>query len=301
MRADFASSVAYSYDFTVQLTVTDVSQILTRTSGFLHDVCSHSLQPYRGCAFGNSLCGVGCYVQHNFYVTKGAAWGSFVEARVNAAEVYREQYEREKNWARKARGKFGIFLSSSTEPFQPMERSHRVTQKVLEVMVDRPPDFLILQTHSHHVADYVPLYQRLIQAMDLRVHISIESDRDQLPGLPKSASSVAKRMEAAATLKENGVPVIATVAPLLPISDPHEFFRKLSQVANAVVIDHYIGGDGSSNGARTMRTKLPAAMAAIESQSVEITYRELMIEVARKYFAGRIGVNIAGFAGRYLG
>jgi DNA repair photolyase len=108
-------------------------------------------------------------------------------------------------------------------------------------------------------------------------------------------------MQAAATLKENGVRVIATVAPLLPIADPHEFFRKLSQVADAVVIDHYIGGDGSSNGARTMRTKLPAAMAAIEPQSVEITYRELMIEVARRYFAGRVGVNIAGFAGRYLG
>src|SRR5215471_7744108 len=229
----------------MRLSVVNVSQILTRTSGFLHDVCSHSLQPYRGCALGNSLCGVGCYVQHNFYVTKGEPWGSFVEARVNAAEVYREQYEREKNWARKARGKFGIFLSSSTEPFQPAERMHRVTQKVLEAMVDLPPDFLILQTHSHHVTDYIELYQKLIRVCDLRVHISIESDRDELPGLPKSASSVSKRTEAAGTLKENGVPVIVTVAPLLPIADPDAFFRKLSEVADAVVIDHYIGGDGS--------------------------------------------------------
>src|SRR5437764_201034 len=81
---------------------------------------------------GNSLCGVGCYVQHNFYLTRGQPWGSFVEARTNAAEVYRAQYKREENWARKARGAFGIFLSSSTEPFQPAEAKHRVTQKVLE-------------------------------------------------------------------------------------------------------------------------------------------------------------------------
>jgi len=43
----------------------EVGRILTRASGYLRDVCSHSLQPYRGCSFGRSLCGVGCYVRHN--------------------------------------------------------------------------------------------------------------------------------------------------------------------------------------------------------------------------------------------
>ncbi len=283
----------------MQLTVTSVTQILTRTSGFLHDVCSHSLQPYRGCALGNSLCGVGCYVQHNIYVTKGKPWGSFVEARTNAAQAYREQYAREKKWARQSRGAFGIFLSSSTEPFQPMERKHFVTRSVLEAMVDLPPDFLILQTHSHHVSDYIDLYSRLIRATRLRVHISIESDRDALPGLPPAASGVAKRIQAAATLKAAGIPVIITVAPLLPIDRPDEFFRRLAEVADAVVIDHYIGGDGSPNGARTLRTPLPLAMSDVEPGSVDLAYREQMVVVARSYFPGRVGVNIAGFAGRF--
>ena len=110
---------------------------------------------------GSSLCGAGCYVRHNFYVTRGETWGTFVEARTDAADAYRRQYEREKKWARQSRGAFGIFLSSSTEPFQPMERTHGVTRSVLEAMLDLPPDFLILQTHSHHVADYVDLYPRL--------------------------------------------------------------------------------------------------------------------------------------------
>ena len=70
---------------------TKISKILTRASGYLKPVASHSLQPYRGCALGNSLCGVGCYVQHNYYLTRGERWGSFVEARVNAAEAYREE------------------------------------------------------------------------------------------------------------------------------------------------------------------------------------------------------------------
>src|SRR5437763_17143977 len=109
----------------MRLTTATVSSILTRTSGFLTTVTSHSLQPYRGCALGNSLCGVGCYVRHSWYVTRGQPWGGFVEARTNAAEAYRAGYEAERNWARRSRGRFGIFLSSATEPFQPMESKAR--------------------------------------------------------------------------------------------------------------------------------------------------------------------------------
>ena len=72
----------------MELRETKVKRILTRSSGFLKTVCSHSLQPYRGCAFGNALCGVACYVQHNRWLTRGEPWGSFLEARVNAAECY---------------------------------------------------------------------------------------------------------------------------------------------------------------------------------------------------------------------
>jgi DNA repair photolyase len=283
----------------MQLTVTQALQILTRTSGFLHDVSSHSLQPYRGCALGNSLCGVGCYVRHNIYITRGEPWGSFVEAKTNATQAYRDQYDREKKWAQKSRGAFGIFLSSSTEPFQPMEQKHRVTRSVLEAMVELPPDFLILQTHSHHVVDYIDLYPTLARATKLRVHLSIESDRDDLPGLPRSASTVAKRIAAAATLKQAGIFVVITVAPLLPIDRSDDFFRRLSQVADAVVIDHYIAGDGSPNGARTLRTALPDAMASVNPESTNLAYREQIAQIARNNFPGRVGVNIAGFAGRY--
>jgi hypothetical protein len=131
----------------VVVTEARVSHILTRTSGFLRTVSSHLLQ-YRGCTFGRSLCGVGCYVQHNRWVTRGAPWGGFLEARTNAGEVYREQYETERRWAQASRGRFVIFLSSSTEPFVPQEERLAVTRRLLEAMLDRPPDGLIVQTLS---------------------------------------------------------------------------------------------------------------------------------------------------------
>src|SRR3954447_5374798 len=105
----------------MQTELSPIQTILTRASGFLETVCSHSLQPYRGCPFGSSLCGVGCYVRHSLHITKGREWGSFLEARTGAPESYLRQYDRERTWARRERGEFAIFLSSATEPFPPQE------------------------------------------------------------------------------------------------------------------------------------------------------------------------------------
>ena len=284
----------------MQTTVVNVRSILTRTSGYLKSVCSHSLQPYRGCAFGRALCGVGCYVQHNAYLTQGRPWGSFLEARTNAAEVYHEQYERELRWARRNRGGFAVFLSSSTEPFLPQELRLGVTRRVLEAMIEEPPDELIVQTHSHLVTVYVDLYRALAERCELRFHVSIETDQESVPGLPPHASSVAKRLNAAAQLKAVGFRVVVTVSPLLPIAEPGRFFARIAEVADAVVIDHFIEGDGSVGGSRTNRTRLPAAMAAIRPESVTLAYREEMVRLARAVLPGRVGVGIDGFAGRYL-
>src|SRR5215467_13299116 len=111
--------------------ITEVNKILTRTSGFLRSVSSHSVQPYCGCAYGNALCGKYCYVQHNSFITRGRDWGSFLEPRSNADTAYLDDCEAERRWAVNARGRFGIFMSSSTDPFQPQEPTYKVTRDVM--------------------------------------------------------------------------------------------------------------------------------------------------------------------------
>jgi DNA repair photolyase len=283
----------------VQVTQATVGRILTRTSGFLRTVTSHSLQPYRGCSFGNALCGVGCYVRHNRWLTRGAPWGSFLEVRTNAAEAYRTQQPAEARWARRSRGRFSVFLSSSTDPFVPQEVRYGITRLLLAAMADLPPDRLIVQTHSHRVLDCIDLYRRLAGRCELRFHISIESDRDRLPGLPPPASPVERRFAAAAALREAGFAVTVTVAPLLPLAEPRAFFERIASAADAVVIDHFIQGDGSVGGARTRATALPEAMARVRPESVGLDYRDRMVALAREVMPGRVGVSIDGFAGRF--
>lgn len=278
-------------------TLVEVRSILTRSTGYLTEVCSHSLQPYRGCSLGNSLCGQYCYVRHNPWVTEGRAWGSFLEVRGNASQVYLAQYERERNWARRHRGGFEIFLASATEPFLPQERHFGVTRSLLEAMTQAPPDLLILQTRSPQVVEHISLLKKL---PGLRVHLTIETDRLGLAGLPAPATKPSARFQAARKLRAEGIRVVITVSPLLPIENPDAFFAEVAASADAVILDHFIGGDGSPRGSRTLRTSVPAAMAALEPASVLLSYREEMIEVARRYLPGRVGVNIDGFAGRYL-
>ena len=276
-----------------------VERILTRTSGYLKDVTSHSLQPYRGCSFGNALCGVGCYVQHNRWLLKGEAWGSFLEARVPAADCSRREAAAERRWARGARGRFSIFLSSSTDPFVPQEARLGVTRAVLEAMRDEPPDELVLQTHGDGVLRVLDLCRELARRLDLRAHVSIESDRERLPGLPPPACSVERRFRAARALRAAGVRTVVTVAPLLPIEDPRAFFERCAGAADAVVLDHFVGGDGSRAGARTLKTALPAAIAAVDPQALDVAYRDAMAEVARAVMPGRVGISRDGFAGRF--
>ena len=279
----------------MEISRTEVGNVLTRSSGFLRTVSSHSLQPYRGCPLGSSLCGQACYVQHSPWVTRGRPWGSFLEVRENAAESYLRNVGRERAWARN-RGEFAIFMASATEPFPVAERRFGVTRRVLEAMIEDPPDLLIVQTHSAEVERYAGLLQRIPR---VRVHLSIETDRERLPGLPPPASPVERRFAAARSLKEQGLQVVITVSPLLPIGHPRAFFERIAESAHAVVLDHYIGGDGTPDGRRTSQTPVPEAMRALEPDSVTLAYRDRMAALARAVMPGRVGVNIDGFAARY--
>lgn len=272
--------------------------ILTRTSGYLASVCSHSINPYLGCGLGNTLCGVGCYVRSNGWVTRGREWGGFLEVKTNAAEVYTRTYDTERRWIEKKGRPFSIFLSSSTEPWQPAETKYRVTRALLHAMLELPPDELILQTHSRMILDDLEIILSLNRRTRLRVHMSIETDCETLEGLPRHAFSVSDRIGAVREMAEAGINVVVCLAPLLPMQDPQQFFREIKNAgARAVIVDHFIEGDGTPTGARTLKTDLPGKMAAILAESTTLAYRDTIAAIARRFLP--TGISNAGFAGQF--
>ncbi|HEY7493503.1 MAG TPA: hypothetical protein VIH59_20625, partial [Candidatus Tectomicrobia bacterium] len=105
---------------------------------------------------------------------------------------------------------------------------------------------------------------------------------------------------AAATLKQAGLRVVITVSPLLPLEAPRKFFQTVAKAAAAVVLDHFIQGDGTPDGTRTLKTELPKAMTSIDSASTSLSYRDQMVSIAQEVMPGQVGVSVDGFAGRFL-
>ena len=273
--------------------------LLTRSSGYLKSVCSHSLNPYSGCGFGLSSCGEGCYVRFNHWLTRGREWGKFVDVKNNAGELYLQSAEKEKIWAHKCSTPFTIFMSSSTDPWQPAEKKHRVTRSVLKSMTTCPPDALILQTHSASILDDQKILIKLSRLCSLRVHISIEGDRNRLPGLPPPPCSVEERIFALEQLSTQGLKTVACLSPLYPLKNPQLFFERLKNAgASAVIIDHFIEGDGTTKGSRTLKTRLPSAMSKVQKDSIHLSYRDHIATIARAYLP--VGISAQGFAGHYF-
>lgn len=189
-------------------------------------------------------------------------------------------------------------MSSSTDPWQPAEKKYRVTRTVLQAMTACPPDTLIMQTHSSNILDDQETLLNLSHQCSLRIHISIEGDRNRLPGLPLPPCSIEKRISALEQLSRLGLKTVACLSPLYPLKDPHRFFDRLKNAgASAVIIDHFIEGDGTAEGSRTLKTRLPLAMKQIREDSIHLSYRTQIVNIARNYLP--VGVSAQGFAGHY--
>lgn len=209
-------------------------QILTRTSGYLKGF-THSLQPYVGCQFSCAY----CYVRE-MAVQKanpyGLPWSSWISPKRNAVELLARAAKRP-SFAR-AR----IFCSSSTDPYTPLERSELLTRGCLEVMVEHPPDALVVQTRSPLVLRDADLIAKLPRAgVSFTVTTDDEAVRRELePDSPRFA----RRLQVLASLRASGVRVQAALAPLLPC-DPERLALALAPHVDRIVIDDFYAGDGA--------------------------------------------------------
>ncbi len=275
-----------------------VSSILTPTGGFLASY-SHSLNPYRGCAYGSSLCGAACYAPEVRFGSSPGLWGTYLDVKVNAADVYPRDLERQ----RRRCERIAVFMASVTDPYVPQERRYRITRRLLEAMVQAPPDGLVLQTHTPNVLWDLETLLALHARTRVVVQISVETDREQIPGFPRHAYTVEARLDALGALRARGLRTVAVVAPLMPLADPDGFASRLGAVADSVILDHYLVGDGSPDGARTRRRKahlddtvpnLLVAAGFAEWTRLE-KFREIVARFRAVLGAGRVGVSADGF------
>ncbi len=273
--------------------------ILNPTGGFLGEGFTHSINLYRGCALGNTLCGLYCYAQWNSFHVQGRRWGSFLDVKEGALEAYRAQYDRLKNPKSGEAKPLHIFMSSVTEPYPPQERTTHRTRRLLEDMITRPPDSLVIQTHTPLIIDDLPILEEIHRQCQLQINITVETDQPTLPHpFPRHAYTPESRIKALQTLRNAGLHTVATVSPLLPLRDPWQFAIDLEASSDRVILDHYLLGDGSPEGKRTQRTALPQLLTDTgfhEWNTLEKFYE--VVDIFKEVFrdADRVGISQEGF------
>ncbi|OXS73578.1 radical SAM protein [Lysinibacillus sp. KCTC 33748] len=224
--------------------------ILNKGTGFLSGY-THSLNPYTGCSFGCSY----CYVREMpVSLFREGEWGNWVDVKNGAANLLKKELRRAK-----AKGNVSIFMSSSTDPYQPIEHKEKVTRSLLEVMVEDPPDFLLVQTRSPLVSRDIDLLQHFKDRV--RVSMTIETDSETIrKHFTPKAPPIPARFKTLEQLAAAEIPTQVAIAPILPSGE--YFPMKLKPFVDRICIDDYFMGDGSG-GKRTRKLGLEKKYAQL--------------------------------------
>ncbi|MBV6751599.1 PA0069 family radical SAM protein [Pseudomonas chlororaphis] len=185
-----------------------------------------SINPYRGCEHG---C-IYCYARpsHAYWdMSPGLDFETKLIAKTNAAAVLEQQLS--KPGYRVA----PINLGSNTDPYQPIEREHQLTRRILEVLLRYRHPVTIVTKGSLILRD-LDLLKELAQQRLVAVMISLTSLDDELKRIlePRAAAPKA-RLRAIRVMREAGIPVGVLCSPMIPMINDSELESLLTEARDA--------------------------------------------------------------------
>ncbi|MDC1142185.1 PA0069 family radical SAM protein [Planctomycetota bacterium] len=168
-----------------------------------------AINPYRGCEHGCVYCFARQYHEYLGY-SSGLDFETKIHIKRNAAELLRREFMK-KSWKPQP-----ISLSGATDVYQPVELKLRITRSILEVLAEfRNPVGII--TKNALVTRDMDRLLKLSEHNACRVMVSITTIDDNIRSkMEPRTSTIDKRFEAVARLREAGIPVGVMLAPIIP-------------------------------------------------------------------------------------
>ncbi len=188
-----------------------------------------TINPYRGCEHG---C-IYCYARpthENFGLSCGLDFETKIFAKMDAPKLLRRELAHPK-WSG---GR--IVMSGVTDPYQPIERTLKITRGCLEVMAAARQPMSII-TKNHLVTRDIDYLQRLASHRAGHVVISLTTlDASLARRMEPRTSSPTSRLDAIRELSAAGVPVMVMTAPIIPGLNDTEIPALLSAARQAGAI-----------------------------------------------------------------
>ncbi len=185
-----------------------------------------AVNPYRGCEHG---C-VYCYARPT-HAYLGYSAGLDFETRLTFKPDVASLLERELR--KPAYVCKPMALGSNTDPYQPVERTLKLTRSVLEVL-ERFGHPVSIVTKSAGVLRDLDVLQRLAARNLVRVFLSVTTlDATLARRMEPRAATPERRLAAVAALSQAGVPAAVLAAPMIPGLNDAELERILERAARA--------------------------------------------------------------------
>ena len=128
-----------------------------------------------------------------------------------------------------------IAIGTNTDPYQPIEREHRIMRGILEVL-EKAGHPVGIVTKSALVTRDIDILARMAEKSLAKVAISVTSlDPKLARALEPRASTPPKRLEALRQLSAAGIPTVVMTAPIIPALNDSEIERILDAAAHAGV------------------------------------------------------------------
>jgi DNA repair photolyase len=189
-----------------------------------------SINPYRGCEHGCIYCyarPTHAYLGHS----PGLDFETKLYAKVNAAALLERELASPRYIPKV------IALGAVTDPYQPIEREHRITRAILEVL-DAASHPVGIVTKSALVVRDVDILARMASRGLVKVAISLTTlDRRVARKMEPRAATPPRRLEAMKALSEAGVPVAVMTAPIVPAINDSEIEKILEAARDAGAVD----------------------------------------------------------------
>ena len=180
-----------------------------------------AVNPYRGCEHG---C-VYCYARpsHAYLgFSPGLEFETQIVFKPDVAALLERELRRPGYVARP------MALGSNTDPYQPVDRTLRLTRAVLEVL-DRFNHPLSIVTKSAGVLRDLDILQRMAARGLVRVWLSVTTlDPALARRMEPRAAAPSRRLQTIAALTEAGIPAGVLAAPMIPGLNDMELERILA-------------------------------------------------------------------------
>ncbi len=201
-------SMELSTPFKTEVTTEKARTIITRNDS--PDLSfDRSVNPYRGCEHGCAYCFA--RPTHAYMgLSPGLDFESKLFAKVNAAALLEQELSAPGYEPRT------LAIGTNTDPYQPIEKTHRIMRGVMEVLSRRNHPVGIV-TKSALVVRDIDLLAPMAAKGLAKVAISITTlDRKLCRELEPRAATPEKRLETVRQLSQAGIPVTVLVAPVIP-------------------------------------------------------------------------------------